>query len=173
MPSVNIQFHMLFDELVEFAKEACALLPLEIELERFFPTTVRAIESSSDLAAEVEEFGHVDRIWFIYRGQKSHKPEKFMLNVGQQRGKRLSQAQLGAGTNKVKALEVLKKLAGLLKRRTKAGIWLENAIGSIGYVKDQRISERTKEATRAGLIELVSMAFTCSYLVDPPDVVEA
>jgi hypothetical protein len=169
MPSVNIQFHMLFEELVEFVSEVSSTHQLEVELERWFPKTVRGVPLGADLAEEVRRFGHVDRFWLLYMTPESKKPERFMLNFGGQRGKRLAQSQLGAGTRKADAYEVLKQVAADLKRRTTAGIWIVTEAGNTGYDKKFRISEGATNAARAGKIDLVSPAFTQSFQVDPPE----
>ncbi|HEV3439704.1 MAG TPA: hypothetical protein VG122_20230 [Gemmata sp.] len=169
MPSVNVQFHMLPDELIQFVKEVSSRYQLEVELERFYPKALQTVPVDGDLTEEIEKLGQLDRIWLLCKTPKSKKAERFMLNVGRRRGNRLAQAQLGAGTNKAKAFEVLKKVAAELKRRTKAGIWLVTENGNVGYVKSARISEGATTAARAGQIDLVSPAFTQSYRVDPPE----
>ena len=172
MPSVNIQFHMLFDELLDFVAYVSSQYSLGIELERFYPKAVRELHSDADLPAVVSDFGHVDRIWLLCKLPRSKKSERFMLNVGRQRDKRLQQADLGAGTNKAQAFEVLKKVASDLKRRTKGGIWVVNENGCVGYVKNFRISEGATKAARAGKIDLVGIGFTQLFQVDPPETKE-
>lgn len=169
MPSVNIHFHMLPEELIEFVADVRSRHQLGVELERWFPDVVREVPPDADLVDEVREFGKVNRFWLLYKSPRSKKPEKFMLNVGEQRGKRLGQAHLGAGTDKAAAFEVLKKVTADLKRRTTAGIWVVMANGNVGYTKNERISEGAANAERSGKIELVDSAFTCSYHVDPPE----
>jgi hypothetical protein len=169
MPSVNIQFHMLFNELIAFVRDVSSQYRLEVELERFYPKAVREVPFGADLAEEVCQFGQIDRFWLMYKSPESQKPERFMLNVGQQRGNRLAQAQLGAGTRKAKAYEVLKQVATDLQHRTMAGIWVITASGNAGYSKKFRFSEGAANAARAGDIELVGIAFTQSFRVDPPE----
>jgi hypothetical protein len=173
MPSVNIQFHMLFEELIEFVSEISSRYQLEIEFEQFFPQAFRLVPLGADLPEEVRQFGKVDRIWLLCKPPRSKKSERFMLNVGRLRGKRLAQADLGAGARTAKGWEVLKKVATDLKRRTKAGIWVINENGCVGYAKDFRISEGATKAARAGVIDLVSIAFTQSFRVDPPEIEES
>src|SRR5262245_60706968 len=146
MPSINIQFHMLLDELIGLVSSR---YQLGVELEQFFPQAFRKVPLNADLIKEVKQFGQLDRIWLLYKTPKSKTPEKFMLNVGRQRGKRLGQAQLGAGTRKVKTFELLKKVATDLKRRTAAGIWVITETGKVAYVKGFRISQGAASATRA------------------------
>jgi hypothetical protein len=169
MPAVNVQFHMLFEELVDFVADVRSRFQLGVELERWFPEVVREIPTDAELKDEIRQFGKVDRFWLLDKSPKSKKAERFMLNVGEQRGRRLSQAHLGAGTKKVKAFEVLKKVAAELKRRTTAGAWVVMANGNVGYTKNERISEGATNASRAGKIDLVGIGFTCSYHVDPPE----
>jgi len=169
MPSVNVQFHMLPEELVQFVRDVSSRYQLEVELERFYPKALQAAPVDGDLTEEIKKFGQLDRIWLVCKTPKSKKAERFMLNVGRQRGNRLAQAQFGAGTNKAKVLEVLKQVVSDLKRSTKAGIWVVNEDGSVGYSKISRISEGATNAVRAGQIDLVSPAFTQSYRVDPPE----
>src|SRR6266702_5887418 len=170
MPSVNIQFHILFEELIAFVNYVRSRYQLEIELEKFFPHAFRLVPLDADLAEEIKQFGQVDCFWLVYKSPRSKKAEKFMLAVGGKRGKRLAQAQLGAGTNKAKAFEVLKKIAADLKRRTTAGIWLVTAIGNVGYIKNDRISEGATNAARTGKIDLVDIAFNSSFHVDQPEI---
>src|SRR4051812_44840129 len=100
MPSVNIQFHMLFDELVNFMADVSSRYQLEVELERYFPHVFQSVPFNANLAEEIRQFGQVDCFWLVYTSPRSKKPEKFMLAVGGQRGRRLSQAHFGAGTKK-------------------------------------------------------------------------
>jgi hypothetical protein len=169
MPSVNIQFHMLPDELIEFVADVRSRYDLGVELERWFPKVVREVPPDADLIDEIRKFGEVNRFWLLYKSPNSKRPEKFMLNAGEQRGKRLAQAQLGAGTKKARAFQVLKKVAADLKRRTKGGIWLVTDVGKVGYINNERISEGAANAARAGKIDLVGIAFTSCYYVDQPE----
>jgi hypothetical protein len=168
MQAVNVQFHMLFDELVEFVAEVCSRYQLDVELERFFPTVFHLVPRAANLVEEISRFGDVDRFWLLYKAPRSKKPERFMLNVGRQRGNRLAQAQLGAGARRPGAFKVLQSVARELKRRTTAGVWIEAPLG-IGYTKGYRISPGAANASRAGDVELVSMVFTQSFHPDPPD----
>jgi hypothetical protein len=172
MSSVNIQFHMLLEEVIQFVREVSSRYQLEVELERFYPQAVRAVPVDGDLTEVINQFGQLDRIWLVYKTPKSKKAEKFMLNVGRKRGNRLAQAQLGARTNKAEAFEVVKKVAGDLKHRTNAGMWVVSESGSVGYVKNFRISEGATNAARAGKIDLVSPAFTQSFTLDRPEIDE-
>jgi hypothetical protein len=96
-----------------------------------------------------------------------------MLNFGGQRGNRLAQSQLGAGTRKVQAYHVLKQVAADLRRRTAAGMWVITEMGYVGYSKKARVSVEATNAWRSGTVELVSSAFTQSFRVDPPGSGEA
>ena len=173
MHSVNIQFHMLFEELVSFVADESARYQLEIELEQFFPQAFRIVPLGADLIGEIKQFGQVDRFWLLYTSTKSKMAEKFMLNVGRQRGNRLAQSQLGAGARKAMAFEVLKHVARDLKMRTSAGLWVIGETGIGGYVKNFRISEGATDASRSGEIELVSPVFTQSFHVDRPEGVKS
>ncbi len=159
---------MLFDELLDFVAHVSSQNSLGVELERFYPAAVRELPLGTNLIEEVRQFGQVDRFWLLCRTPKSRKVERFMLNVGGQRGKRLAQAQLGAGTDKAEAFEVLKQVAADLKRRTTEGIWVVSETWVVGYVTKFRISEGATNAARAGRLDLVSPAFTQSFHVDPP-----
>ena len=169
MPSVNIQFHMLPTEFFQFVRDVSSWHDLDVELERYYPKELRLVPHGGDLIEEVNQFGNVDCIWLLYQTPKSKKTEKFMLAVGRQRGRRLAQAQLGAGTDKAKAFQILKKVVAELKRRTTAGIWVVGGGGNVGYAKNFRISEGAKEASRAGKVDLVSIVFTQSFHVDLAD----
>jgi hypothetical protein len=169
MHSVNIQFHMLFEELVEFVSAVSTRYQLEIELERFYPNAVRLVSVGADISEEIRQFGQVDRFWLLYKAPRSKRAEKFMLNVGRQRGDRLAQAQLGAGADKAAAFEVLKRIASDLKRTTTAGMWLLTENGNFGYVKNARVSEGARNAALAGKVNLVGIAFSGSFRVIPPD----
>lgn len=169
MPSVGTQFHMLFDELISFVADVRARYSLNAELEKWFPTTTHEVPSSADLTEEVRRFGHVDRIWLLWKPPRCRKYERFMLNVGRKKGDRLQQAFLGAGTDKPVAFTVLKKVAQDLKKRTTAGLWVISQTGHVGYSKTCRISPGAASAARAGEIELADMAFGASYRVDPPE----
>ncbi len=169
MPSVNIQFHMLFEELIDFVGDVSSRYRLEVELEQWFPERARQVPFGADLPKEVRHFGHVDRIWLLCKPPRCRKFERFMLNVGRLRGKRLAQADLGAGTHKAEAFKVLKKVAQDLKKRTTAGIWVITETGNVGYNKSFRFSRGAAKADRTGEVELVSIAFTQSFRVDPPE----
>ena len=169
MPYVNVQFHMLFEELIDFVANVRAQYSLSVELERWFPKTVREVLADADLATAVREFGPVDRIWLLYKPSQSQKFERFMLNVGTMRGNRLAQAGLGAGTDNEEAFGVLKKIAVELKRRTAPGIWVVSATGHVGLSKISRVSEGAADASKAGKIELTDVAFGQRMYVDPPE----
>ena len=173
MHSLEIQFHMLFDELTEFVRDVSSRYELEVELERFYPKAARTIPSGADLTEEVRQFGQVDRFWLLCKTPDSRKAERFMLDVGGQRGNRLAQAALGAGANTDEAYQILKQVAVELKCRTTAGIWVVTEAGNVGYNKKFRISEGATNAARAGEIQLVSVAFTQSFLVDQPKIDES
>jgi hypothetical protein len=173
MPSVNLQFHALFDELIDFLNAIRNRNCLGVELERFYPKSLREVPSSVELATEIKEFGHVDRFWLLYTPTTSKKAERFMLNVGQQKGKKLAQSQLGGGTNKIDAYGVLKQVASELRKRTSAGLWVVAETGDVDYAKGFRISPGAATAARAGEIDLVSIAFTQSFKVDRPETTTA
>lgn len=169
MPSVNIQFHMLYDELCHFIAMVRSQLHLEVELESFFPPGSKKVPPEADLVNEIEKFGSVDRFWLLYTPAKSKKPERFMLNVGRLRGDRLAQAQLGAGTSNADAYAVLKRVATHLKKQTSAGVWVKTEIGTVGFAKSFRVSEGAASQARAKKVELVSPMFTQSFHVDAPE----
>jgi hypothetical protein len=173
MRSVNIQFHMLFDELIDFVSEVTSRYRLQVGLERFYPKASAQVPLGADLAREVGRFGHVDRIWLLYKPANSRKAERFMLNVGTQRGARLAQAQVGAGASVAEAYQVLKKVALDLKDRTRSGIGVITAAGNVGYNKKFRVSEGATNAARAGKIELTIVGGGQSFRVDPPELEES
>jgi hypothetical protein len=168
MRSLDIQFHMLFEELTEFVRDVSSRYPLDVELERFYPKATRLVPSGADLSEEIRQFGQVDRFWLQCKTADSRKSERFMLDVGEQRGNRLAQAALGAGVHTDQGYQILKQVAAELKRRTRAGIWVVTETGNVGYNNKFRISEGAEKASRAGEIQLVSVAFTQSFLVDQP-----
>ena len=173
MRSLNIQFHMLFEELTEFVRDVSSRYDLDVEFERFYPKAARLVPSGADLSEEIRQFGQVDRFWLLCKTPDSPTTERFMLDVGRQRGKRLAQAALGAGAYTDQGYQILKQVADELKRRTAAGIWVVTETGNVGYNEKFRISEGATNAARAGEIQLVSVAFTQSFLVDPPEVEES
>jgi hypothetical protein len=158
---------MLFDELVDFVAGMMARYSLAVELERFYPAGSHTVLAAADLAGEIARFGHVDRVWLLCK-PRTRKPERFMLNVGRVRGKRLEQAQLGGGTEKREAFAVLKKLAADLKRATTAGVWVVNQTGTVGYAKTFRISPGAAAAARAGTVTLTAPGATQRFFPDPP-----
>ena len=168
MKSLNIQFHMLYDELINFVADVCVSNSLSIELERWHPKVVREVSLIADLHEKVRDFGKVDRIWLRFKPRGYRKAEHFMLNVGNMRGNRLAQCQLGAGASNSEAYEVLKHVAKELRRRTPPGVWVITAIGTVGYTKRFRVSRGAAAASRAGEIELVDIAFGQSFRVDEP-----
>lgn len=169
MPNVTIQFHMLFDELVDFVADVMSRYSLAVELERFFPTTVSVVAADANLAEEVARFGHVDRIWLLCKPPRARKFEKFNLKVGRVKGKRMEQSHLGAGTDKIEAFKILKKVAQQLRERTTAGIWVITEMGNVGYAKTFRYSAGAAKAARTGSMELTAIGFTQSFRVDPPE----
>jgi hypothetical protein len=170
--SLNIQFHMLIDELIDFVSEVSSRYQLQVELERFYPKMAHELPLSADLTEEVRQFGHVDRIWFLYKTLKSKRTEKFMLNIGRQKDNQLEQSQLGAGARTEEGYEILKRVAHDLKHRTAAGVWVIGATGHVGYYKKFRISERAAKTARAGKVELTGIGFELSFRVDPPEIEE-
>jgi hypothetical protein len=173
MRSLNIQFHMLFEELTEFVRDVSSRYHLDVELERFYPKAARLVPSGADLSEEIRQFGQVDRFWLLCKTPDSPTTERFMLDVGRQRGDRLAQGDLAGGARTDQAYRILKQVAAELKRRTTAGIWLVTEAGNVGYIKKDRISERAANASRAGEIDLVGVGFTCSYHVDQPEIEES
>jgi len=169
MPSVTVQFHMLFDELVEFIADMMLQHSLAVELERFCPTTTCVVTAPADLPDEISRFGHVDRIWLLYKPARARKYERFNLHVGRLREKRLEQSHLGAGTDKAEAFKTLKKIADQLKKRTNPGVWVIGATGHVGFMKIFRVSPGAANAARAGNLELTGPGSTQSFRVDPPD----
>src|SRR5262245_7729778 len=117
MPRVNVQFHMLLDELIDFVGDVSSRYSLAVELEKFFPTRVRLLPCGAKLNLETSRFGHVDRIWLLCKPPRCRKFERFTLNIGRLRGNRLEQSDLGTGTDKAEAFKVLKKVARHLKRQ--------------------------------------------------------
>ncbi len=169
MPAVTVQFHMMFDELVDFVADMMRDYSLGVELERFFPTTTRVVTTASELTDEITRFGHVDRMWLLCKPARARKYERFNLNVGRLKNDRLEQSHLGAGTDNPEAFKILKKIAYQLKKRTTAGVWVIGCTGNVGFTKTFRVSPTTAEATRAGKVELTCLGFTQSFRVDPPD----
>jgi hypothetical protein len=160
---------MLLEELIEFVVDVSARHALSVRLERWFPTVVREVPMDANLRTEVRKFGQVDRISLLHTPARARKAECFTLNVGTTRDNRLAQAQFTGGSNKVDAYDVLKKVAAELKRRTVAGLWVITETGNVGYSKLFRVSPGAAAASRAGRVELVSMAFTQSFRVDEPE----
>lgn len=168
MRSLNIQFHMLFEELTEFVRDVSSWYHLDVELERFYPKAARLVPPGADLSEEIRQFCQVDRFWLLCNPPDSRKTERFMLDVGEQRGNRLAQAALGAGAHTEQGYQILKQVAAELKRRTTAGMWVVTETENVGYNNRFRISEGAGNAARTGEIQLVSVAFTQTFLVDPP-----
>lgn len=168
MYSVNVQFHMLLDELISMIAELAARHSLAIELERWHPKATSNMSAGTDLAAKARAFGRVDRIWLLYMPRHSDTVERFMLNVGNLRGNRLGQAQLGAGARTKEALGVLKEIAAELRRRTRAGLWVVTATGHVNFTKMFRISDRAADAARSGQIQLTDIAFGQDMYVELP-----
>lgn len=153
MPGVTVQFHMLFDELVDFVGEMMTRFSLAVELERFFPTTTRLVTMPADLADEITRFGHVDRMWLLCKPPRARKYERFNLLVGRQKGRKLEQSHLGAGTDKAEAFKTLKKIAYQLKKRTIAGT-------EFGTLKIFRVSPGAANASSTGKLELTGIGGT-------------
>ena len=169
MPCVTVQFHMMFDELVDFIADMMLHHSLAVELERFFPTTTHVVTNPADLPDEVTRFGHIDRIWLLCKPPRARNYERFNLNVGRQKDNRLEQSHLGAGTDKAEAFRTLKKIAYQLKKRTVAGVWVIGAMGNVGFMKVFRVSPGAANAARAGKLELTGIGFGQSFRVDPLD----
>ncbi len=168
MPAVTVQFHMLFDELVDFIADMMRDHSVGVELERFFPTTTRVVTTPTKLREEIARFGHVDRMWLLCKPARARNYERFNLIVGRLKDNRLEQSHLGAGTDKAEAFKILKKIAYQLKKRTTAGVWVISCTGNVGFMKIFRVSPATADAARAGKVELMSYGFTQSFRVDPP-----
>ena len=169
MPGVSVQFHMFFDELVEFVSEVCLHYEMDVELESFFPKTIQVVPFQADMAEEIHNFGPVDAFWLLYTTPRRKKAEKFYLYVGGQKGNRLAQSHLGAGTDKADAFAILKKVAANLRHRTQPGMWVISAKGAVGYYKSERFSQGVAEAARTGKIELIVSGTKLIYKVDPPE----
>jgi hypothetical protein len=150
MPSVTVQFHMLFDELVDFVADMMTRYSVAVELERFFPTTTRVVTTPADLPDEITRFGHVDRMWLLCKPPRARKYERFNLLVGRQKERQLGQSHLGAGTDKAEAFKTLKKIAYQLKKRTIAGT-------DFGTLKIFRVSPGAAKAARNGELELTGI----------------
>lgn len=150
MPGVTIQFHMLLDELVDFVADMMTRFSLAVELERFFPTTTQVVTLPAELRGEVARFGHVDRMWFLCKPPRARTYERFNLLVGGQKGSKLRQSHLGAGTDKAEAFKILKKIAYQLKKRTIAGT-------DFGTLKIFRVSPGAANAARSGELELTGL----------------
>ncbi len=151
MPGVSVQFHMLFDELVDFVAAMMTRYSLAVELERFFPTkTTQVVTTPRDLSDEITRFGHVDCMFLLCKPPRARKYERFYLYVGQQKGRKLGQAHLGAGTDKAEAFKTLKKIAYQLKKRTIAGT-------DFGTLKIFRVSPGAANAARTGKLELTGI----------------
>jgi hypothetical protein len=121
------------------------------------------------LPEEISRFGHVDRIWFLWKTARARKYERFNLIVGRLIDNRLEQSHFGAGTDKPEAFKILKKVAHQLKKRTTAGVWVIGFTNNVGFTKDFRVSPATADAARNGKVELTSPGFTQSFRVDAPD----
>lgn len=169
MKTVNIQFHMLFDELLNFVTYVRDLYQLDVELEHWHPARTKLVDQTTSLAAACKGFGQVDRIWLIYKPERSKTAERFMLNVGTVRERRLKQADLGAGARTAEGAKVLDKITRELKRRTTAGVWVADDLGgSAGFAKSFRISPGAAHASRSGVLELVGIGFTQTFYPDDP-----
>lgn len=153
MPGVTVQFHMLFDELVEFVADMMIRHSLALELERFFPKTILIVTSPGDLSDEIIRFGHVDCMWLLCKPPRARKYERFYLSVGRQKGRKLEQSHFGAGTEKAEAFKTLKKIAYQLKKRTIAGT-------EFGTLKIFRVSPGAANALSTGKLELTSIGGT-------------
>lgn len=150
MPGVTVQFHMLFDELVDFVADIMTRYSLAVELERFFPSTIQMVTSPTGLSDEISRFGHVDRMWLLCKPPRARKYERFNLLVGRQKGRKLGQSHLGAGSDKPEAFKTLKRIAYQLKKRTIAGT-------EFGSLKIFRVSPGAANAARTGKLELTGM----------------
>ena len=150
MPSMNVQFHMLFDELVDFVADIGERYSLSVELERWFPKAIHRVPVGADFAREVSTFGRVDCFRILFKPLQSKGYERFVLNAGNMKGNRLAQAQLGADTQNDEAFQMLKKIAAELKRRTAAGLWVVAPSGNVGFTKAARISPGAARASRSG-----------------------
>lgn len=151
MPGVSVQFHMLFDELVDFVAAMMTRYSLAIELERFFPTkTTQVVTTPGELPDEIIRFGHVDCMFLLCKPPRARKYERFYLYVGQQKGRELGQSHLGAGTDKADAFKTLKKIAYQLKKRTISG-------AEFGTLKIFRVSPGAASSASSGELELTGL----------------
>ena len=153
MPGVTVQFHMLFEELVDFVADMMTRHSLAVELERFFPATTHVVTSPADLSEEIARFGKVDRMWLLCKPPRARKYERFNLLVGRQKGRKLEQSRFGAGTTKAEAFKVLKAIAYQIRKRTIAGT-------EFGTLKIFRVSPAAADASSAGKLELTGIGGT-------------
>jgi hypothetical protein len=150
MPGVTVQFHMLFDEMVDYVREMMTRFSLAVELEQFFSPATRVVTSPADLADEIARFGHVDRMWFLCKPPRARKFERFSLLVGRQKGRKLEQSHLGAVTDKAKAFKTLKQIAYQLRKRTIGG-------DEFGTLKFFRVSPGAAKAMSTGKLKLTGI----------------
>src|SRR5262249_3009867 len=154
---VNIQFHMLFEEALEFVREVSHRHGLEVELERWHPKARRAVPSGAELRDEVEQFGPVDQFWLLYPPPGARKPVEFTFQTARMRNNGLPQYQFGGLTSNAGAAEVLQEIARDLKACTAAGVWVTMATGRVHLNKKFRVSPGAAEAARAGKVRLVGL----------------
>jgi hypothetical protein len=168
--SINVQFHMLPEEIANFAAGVSNTLKLDIELEKLTSRSVTKLPRDGDLkAALISQMPATDRIWFVTDSVDPDQIERFMLNVGRQKGDQLAQSQLGAGAKSARGHALLKKLAAELTAQTKDGCWVVSEAGNIGMSKMSRLSEGAIKASRAGKLVLRSAIFTQYYSIDKPN----
>lgn len=169
MKSINIQFHMLPTELLSLVDDVRRKYVLDVELEAWSPHRSKVVTATESLVSAVEQFGETDRYWFIVKKGKSNGTDKLMLNAPTFRGKRLNQADFGAGAKSPEGQEILKGIAEELRSRTSPGVWVVGEFGGVSaFAKSFRISKAAAAASRSGEVELSGIGFVQRFYPDKP-----
>lgn len=167
MSRININFHMLPDELLQFAVDIMNHYPLSAEVEQWHPKVQIRVDAGDGIVDAVRQLDKLHRIWLIFNNEAS-SCDRIMINVGQRTDNCLQQSQMGADVKTPEAIKILKEIATKLRRRTTSGVWIMSESGSVGHSKSFRVSPAAARAARAGHIELKNLIFTQRILVDPP-----
>jgi hypothetical protein len=180
MRHVNLQFHVLPDELLDWVEEWKREFNLFVSAVRYFPQyRIRKITSIAQFRRQLHTARAPDEIWlsvdpFDLQGRTSSQLQdanagSFFISFPESTPDGLRQTLMGAEAADAVSWPLWKKLVGRTKRQCKKGLWVFNPTAGVkGFTHSARYTTRVEEASRRGLV-LLPLAGGYIMSIDEPE----
>lgn len=162
MASINIQFHGLPSEIIDFAEECARDYELNPVIVQLFPEFKAIFDEDINLRSSINKPTQIDQIHLLvtkpdmsindYMMFLDKNPDKLVFSIGKYDNERLTESALSGITDNPELFDIWKKIGRKLKAITLTGAWVINPeSGNKSFYKNHRYTIAAKKAFEDGL----------------------